>query len=93
MSLIEDMERLDLFECVNSYGFCKGSEIFWLHKFRNLPEHQYKSRQQLEDEIVEILRVPKCSRSTFQKTWGMYQKILPKLMSREIREKIELLEK
>jgi hypothetical protein len=48
MSLIEDMERLDLFERVNSYGFCKEAEIFWLHKFRNLPEHQYKSRRQIE---------------------------------------------
>jgi hypothetical protein len=93
MSLVNDLERLDLLESVNKYGFCKGSEVYWLHKFRNLPEHQHKSRQQLEREIVEVLRIPKLSKSTFDKTFGMYKKIQSKLMSREVRDKIELLDK
>ena len=91
MSLIKDIERLELLECAQEYGFAKGAEIYWLHRFRNLPENQNKSRRQIEFEIVEILRIPKCSKSTFDKTFGLYNKVLPKLMSREIQSKIELL--
>lgn len=93
MAIIKEMERLELLECVNQFGFCKGSEIYWLHKFRNLPENHHKSRRQLECEIVEILRIPKCSKSTFDKTFGMYLKILPKLMSREILDNLQMFDK
>ena len=91
MNMIQDLERLELIETVNQFGFAKGSEIYWLHRFRNLPENLNKSRRELEQEIVEILRIPKLSRSTYDKTWALYKKIEPKLMTREVKEKIELL--
>jgi hypothetical protein len=93
MSVLKGMERLELLECVNEYGFAKGAEIYWLHKFKNLPENIHKSRRQIETEIVEMLRIPKCSKSTFDKTMGMYNRILPKLMTREIQSKIEMFDK
>ena len=92
MGMIQDLERLELLETVGKFGFAKGSEIYWLHRFRNLPENQNKSRRQLEIEIVEILRIPKLSKSTFDKTYALYKRIEPMLMTREIKEKIELLE-
>ena len=84
------MERLEMLECVQEYGFAKGAEIYWIHKFTNLPENQHKSRRQIEYEIVEKLRLPKLSKSTFDKTFAMYQKVLPKLMTSEIKSKLEL---
>ena len=93
MSVIKSMERLELLDCVREYGFAKGAEIYWIHKFKNLPENQHKSRRQLEIELVEMLRIPKCSKSTFDKTYGMYNKILPKLMTREVQSKIEMIDK
>lgn len=91
MGMIQDLERLELIETVNQFGFAKGSEIYWLHRFRNLPENLNKNRRQLEIEIVEILRIPKLSKSTFDKTYALYKRIEQKLMTREIKEKIELL--
>jgi len=93
MSVIKGMERLELLECVSTYGFCKGSEVYFLHRWKNLPENREKSRRQLEIELVEILRIPKCSKSTFDKTYGMYNKILPKLMIREVQSKLEMFDR
>jgi len=90
MTLIQNMERLELLECVNQFGFAKGAEVYWIHRFKNLPENQYKSRRNLEFQIVDILRIPKCSKSTFDKTFAKYSKLLPKLMSRDIQSKLEL---
>ena len=90
MSIIKDMERLELIETVQEYGFTKGAEIYWLHKFINLPEYQNKPRRQIEYEIVEKLRLPKLSKSTFDKTMGMYNKILPRLMTYEVKSKLEM---
>ena len=85
MNVIKGMERLELLECVREFGFAQGSSIYWIHKFKNLPENQSKSRRQLEVEMVEILRIPKCSKSTFVRTYGMYNRILPKLMTMVIK--------
>jgi hypothetical protein len=93
MNVVKGMERLELIECVQMFGFAKGSEIYWIHKFKNLPENQHKSRRQLEVEMLEMLRIPKCSKSTFDKTYGMYNKILPKLMTREVQSKLEIFDK
>ena len=71
----------------------EGGSNYWIHKFKNLPENQHKSRRQLEVEMLEMLRIPKCSKSTFDKTYGMYNKILPKLMTRDIQSKIEMIDK
>jgi len=89
--LLTNLERLELIECVQEYGFAKGSEIYWIHKFVNLPENKGKPRRQLEYEIVEKLRLPKLSKSTFDKTMGMYNKILPRLMSNDVKSKIDML--
>ena len=93
MKLIKQLERLELLDCVREYGFCKGSEIYWLHRFKNLPENLHMGRRQLEVELVEILRIPKLSKSTFDKTYSKYNLLLPKLMSREVQSKIEMIEK
>ena len=93
MSVIKGMERLELLDCVREFGFCKGSEVYFLHRWSNLPENLHKSRHQLEIELTEMLRIPKCSKSTFDKTYGMYNKILPKLMTREVQSKIEMIDK
>ena len=90
MYIINNMERLELIECVNEFGYCKGSEVYWLHRFLNLPENQQKPRRQIEYEIVEKLRLPKFSKSTFDKTMGMYNKVLPRLMTNEVKFKIEM---
>ena len=90
MNIINNMERLELIECVNEFGYCKGSEVYWLHRFLNLPENQQKPRRQIEYEIVEKLRLPKFSKSTFDKTMGMYNKVLPRLMTNEVKFKIEM---
>ncbi len=90
MNIINNMERLELIETVQKYGFAKGAEIYWLHKFINLPENKGKPRRQIEYEIVEKLRLPKFSKSTFDKTMGMYNKILPRLMTNEVKSKIEM---
>ena len=90
MNIINNMERLELLECVNEFGYCKGSEVYWLHRFLNLPENQQKPRRQIEYEIVEKLRLPKFSKSTFDKTMGMYNKVLPRLMTNEVKFKIEM---
>ena len=82
-----------MLECVQQHGYAKGAEIYWLHRFKNLPEYQNMNRQELESEIVEVLRIHKLSKSTFDKTYSMYKKIQFKLMSRDIRDKIELLER
>jgi hypothetical protein len=92
MSIIRNLERLELHETVHTFGFTKGAQIYWLHNFANLPENQKLSLQQLKREIVEILRVPKCSVSTFDKTYALYQKIKPHLMTRNIQDKIEIME-
>ncbi len=84
------MERLELIETVQKYGFAKGAEIYWLHRFLNLPENQHKPRRQIEFEIVEKLRLPKFSKSTFDKTMSMYNKIVPRLMTNEVKSKIEM---
>ncbi len=93
MSVIKKIERLELIECVQMFGFAKGSEIYWIHKFKNLPENQHKSRRQIEIEMLDMLRLPKCSKSTFDKTYGMYNKILSKLMTREVQSKIEMIDR
>ena len=92
MSIIRNLERLELLGTVHQFGFAKGSEVYWLHKFQNLPENQDYSRQQLEREIVELLRIPKCSKSTFDKTYALYNKIKPHLVTRNIQDKIEIME-
>ena len=90
MNLINNMERLELIECVQEYGFAKGSEIYWLHRLLNLPENQDKPRRQIEYEIVEKLRLPKLSKSTFDKTMSLYNKVVPRLMTNEVKSKVEL---
>ena len=93
MNVVKGMERLELIECVQMFGFAKGSEIQWIHKFKNLPENQHKSRRQIEIEMVEMLRIPKCSKSTFDKTMSLYNKISEKLMTREVQSKLEMFDK
>ena len=90
MNIINNIERLELIETVQQFGFAKGAEIYWLHRFLNLPENQDKPRRQIEYEIVEKLRLPKFSKSTFDKTMSMYNKVVPKLMTNEVKSKIEL---
>ncbi len=90
MNIINNIERLELIETVQKYGFAKGAEIYWLHRFLNLPENQQKPRRQIEFEIVEKLRLPKFSKSTFDKTMSMYNKIIPRLMTNEVKSKIEM---
>ena len=90
MSIINNMERLEMLECVQEFGFAKGAEIYWIHRFKNLLENQHKSRRQIEYDIIEIFKLPKFSKSTFDKTYAMYQKILPKLMTYEIKSKLEM---
>ena len=90
MNIINNMERLELIECVNEFGYCKGSEVYWLFKYLSLPENQDKPRRQIEYEIVEKLRLPKFSKSTFDKTMSMYNKIVPRLMTNEVKSKIEM---
>ena len=92
MGIVEGIERISMIELVQEFGFCKGSQIFWIHKFKNLPENQHKSRRQLEIEIVEMLRIPKCSKSTFDKVWSKYNRVLPQLLTREVHSKIEMFE-
>jgi hypothetical protein len=92
MGLIRNLERLELLELVQQFGFGKGAQLYWIHRFKNLPENQNKSRRQIEMELVEILRIPKLSKSTFDKTFAKYAKIQSKLMSREIEERINLIE-
>ena len=90
MNLINNIERLELIETVQQFGFAKGAEIYWLHRFLNLPENQDKPRRQIEYEIVEKLRLPKLSKSTFDKTMSLYNKVVPRLMTHEVKSKIEL---
>ena len=92
MGLINNLERLELIEVVQTYGFGKGAQLYWLHRFKNLPENQNKSRRQIEMELVEILRISGLSKSTFDKTFAKYAKVQSKLMSREIEERINLIE-
>ena len=88
--IIQDLERLELIEPVLQFGFAKGAEIYWLHRFINLEKNLEKSRGQIEAEIVDILRI--CSQSTFQKTMTLYNKIKPNLMSRAMKQKIEMVQ-
>jgi len=90
MNIVQDMERLELIECVMEYGFAVGSEILWIHKFKNLPENRHKSRNEIGCEMVDLLRIPKCSLSTFTNRYVLYNKLLPRLMSSDIKEKIEM---
>ena len=90
MNVINGIERLELIETVQKYGFAKGAEIYWLHRFLSLSENQDKPRRQIEYEIVEKLRLPKLSKSTFDKTMSLYNKILPKLMTYEVKSKLKL---
>lgn len=90
MKLINDLERLELLELVQQFGFGKGSQLYWLHRFKNLPENQNKSRRDLERELVEILRIPKLSKSNFDKTFAKYSKLQSKLMSGEMKSKLKL---
>lgn len=92
MSIIRDLERLELLETVDQFGFAKGAEVYWLSKFHNLPENQKFSRQQLKREIVELIRIPKCSASTFDKTYALYNKLKPRLLTRNLKDKIEIME-
>jgi hypothetical protein len=93
MGLINNLERLELIELVQQFGFGKGSQLYWLHRFRNLPENQNKSRRQIKMELVEILRIPKLSKSTFDKTFAKYAKVQSKLMSREIEDRLNIVVK
>ena len=79
MSIINELERTELLECVREYGFCKGSEVLWLHLYKNLPSNKYKSRTQIEYEVIERFRIPKLSKSTFDKTYSLLNKISLKL--------------
>ena len=90
MAVIADLERLEMLELVQEFGFGKGAQLYWLHRFKNLPENQNKSRRQIEMELVEIIRIPNLSKSTFDKTFAKYTKVRSKLMSREIEEKINI---
>ncbi len=88
MSIINELERTELLECVREYGFCKGSEVLWLHLYKNLPSNKYKSRTQIEYEVIERFRIPKLSKSTFDKTYSLLNKISSKLMSSEFKENL-----
>ena len=91
MGLINDLEKMELLQIVKEYGFNKGCQLYWIFRYKNLPENQNKSRRQLEHEIVEVLRL--CSFSSFQKLMALYNKYHSNLMSREIKDRITLLEK
>jgi hypothetical protein len=88
-NIVQDIERLNLLECVREFGFCKGSEIYWLHKFNNLNSNRFRSRTDLENEVVEKLQI--CSRSTYTKTHALLNRICPKLLNREKESKLKLL--
>jgi hypothetical protein len=87
--LITDIERVEILETVDRFGLSKGSKIHWLHRFHSLPENQKLSRRQLEGEIVAFLRL--CSKSSFDKLMVDYNKIRPHLMTRNLKDRIELM--
>ncbi len=87
--LISDIERVEILETVDRFGMARGSQIYWLHRFHNLPENQDLSRKQLEREIVEFLRL--CSVSTFEKLMVDFNKIKSHLMTRNLKDRIELM--
>ena len=91
MELINELERLELLELVQGYGFSKGAQLYWLHRFKNLPENQNKNRRDLERELVEIIRIPKLLKSNFDKTYALYVKTQNKLMSESNKSKIRLI--
>ncbi len=88
--LITDIERVEILETVDRFLLARGSQIYWLHRFHNLPENQDLSRKQLEGEIVDFLRL--CSKSSFDKLMADYNKIRPHLMTRNLKDRIELME-
>lgn len=87
-NIVQDIERLNLLECAQNFGFAKGAEVFFLFKLENLRSNQYYSRRNLEFEVVDDLRI--CSKSTFDKTYALLNKIRHKLMSGEMKSKLEL---
>ncbi len=87
--LISDIERVEILEVVERFGMARGSQIYWLHRFHNLPENQNLSRKQLEGEIVDFLRL--CSKSSFDKLMSDYNKIRPHLITRNLKDRIELM--
>ena len=87
--LISDIERVEILEIVDRFRLARGSQIYWLHRFHNLPENQNLSRKQLEGEVVDFLRL--CSKSSFDKLMVDYNKIKPHLMTRNLKDRIELM--
>ena len=87
--LISDIERVEILETVDRFGLARGSQIHWLFCYNNLPENQNFSRKQLEGEIVDFLRL--CSKSSFDKLMVDYNKIKPHLMTRNLKDRIELM--
>jgi len=90
-NIINDIERLNMIECIKKFNFAKGSEVYFLHKFINLGSNQYRSRRDFEYQIVDDLRI--CSKSTFDKTFSLLNKIRPKLMTRSLESQLEILTK
>ena len=87
--LITVIERVEILETVDRFGMARGSQIYWLHRFHNLPENQDLSRRQLEGEIVDFLRL--CSKSSFDKLIADYNKCRSHLMTRNLKDRIELM--
>ena len=87
--LIMDIERVEILETVDRFGMARGSQIYWFHRFHNLSENQNLTRKQLEGEIVDFLRL--CSKSSFDKLMVDYNKIKPHLVTRNLKDRIELM--
>ena len=89
MSIVREIEWLELHDIVIEFGFRRGSQIYWIHNFIKSQTNENLTRKQLEREIVEILRL--CSKSSFDKIMSSYNQIKPHLMTRVLKDKIEFI--
>ena len=90
MNLQDDLQRTEIIECIGEYGFTKGSEVYLLHKWFNLESNKHKSRRMVEIELIDKYRIRKLSKSTFDKTMSMLNKIKHRLMSSDMKQKLDL---
>jgi len=89
MDIVDEMERHEIIECWDEYGFTKGSEVHCLHQWRNLESNKRKSRREIEIDLVDRMRIRKLGKSTYDKTMSLLNKIQPKLMSRDMKSKLD----
>jgi len=66
--------RNEILRCWGKFGFLKGSEVFALHQWINLPENREKSQRQHNKELLSIKKLSK-AKSTLDKTFADHNKI------------------